>query len=378
MARPSPELLRRLAEWPNDGLPITSLYLDVDGRRHRRRAEYLARAHDLLRKARETAEREGPERHAAVCPDGARIERYLEGEFDRKGVRGLALFSCEGAGLWEDVPLAQPVRDRVVVGDRPDLLPLEAALEMAESICIAIVDRAKARLWLGRLGDVEEVSEILDDVPGRHDQGGWAQARLQRHIEDHVQRHLKHVADVLFRMHEEGRFDRLVLSGPDEVVAELERELHDYVRRVIAGRVSLAMAASPNEVLKQALEVERDLERAREIEAIERLRAEIASNGGRAVGGLEATLEALEAGRVGTLVVSPTLRADGLRCPSCGHLATEPPADGCPVCGTRMEDGADLVEEAVESALRRGARVEAVGQSAELDGLGGIGALLRF
>ena len=378
MARPSPELLRRLAEWQNDGRPVTSVYLDVDGRRHPRRAEYLVRARDLLRKARDAAEREGRERHAAVCRDVARIESYLEGEFDRKSVRGLALFSCADAGLWEDVPMAQALRDRVVVGDRPHLLPLEAALEMAETICIAIVDRAKARLWLSRLGAVEEVSEILDDVPGQHDQGGWAQARMQRHIEEHVQRHLKHVAGVLFRMHEEGRFDRVVLSGPDEVVAELERELHDYVRRVIAGRVSLAMAAPPNDVLEQAIEVERELERARELEAIDRLRAEIASGNGRAVAGLEATLEALETGRVGTLVVPAELRAVGFRCPSCGHLAMEAPSDGCPVCGSPMDGGADLVEEAVESALRRGARVETLGGSTELDELGGIGALLRF
>ncbi len=37
------------------------------------------------------------------------------------------------------------------------------------------------------------------DVPGRHDQGGWSQARYERHIENIVDRHLREVADALDR-----------------------------------------------------------------------------------------------------------------------------------------------------------------------------------
>jgi peptide subunit release factor 1 (eRF1) len=69
-----------------------------------------------------------------------------------------------------------------------------------------------------------------------------------------------------------------------------------------------------------------------------------------------------------------------VRCPSCGHLA----ADGarCPICGTATEPEPDLVEEAVEAALRNGSRVETVPAGVEgadeLEAAGGIGALLRF
>ena len=34
-------------------------------------------------------------------------------------------------------------------------------------------------------------------MPGRHSQGGWSQARYQRHIEHLVQQHLKTVGDEL-------------------------------------------------------------------------------------------------------------------------------------------------------------------------------------
>jgi peptide subunit release factor 1 (eRF1) len=83
---------------------------------------------------------------------------------------------------------------------------------------------------------------------------------------------------------------------------------------------------------------------------------------------------------VETLVVSLGLTAEGVRCPSCGHLA----ADGarCPICGAATEPEPDLVEEAVEAALRNDSRVETVPAGVEgadeLEGAGGIGALLRF
>jgi peptide chain release factor subunit 1 len=371
------QVVRRLAKWETAGLPVTTLYLDVDGRRHPRRGDYLRRGEDLARQACDEVDRSDRRVFGSVCRDVQRITGYLTDRFDRKGsVRGLALFSCSGARLWEAVPVPQSVRDRIVVGDRPHLLPLEAVVEMAETFCTTIVDREKARIFLSSLGEIEEVSSILDDVPGQHDQGGWAQARLQRHIEDHVQRHLKHVADTLLSLFRSRPFDHLVLAGPEEAVAELDRELHDYVRRATLARTTLSIAAKPVDVLDRALELERGLEERREREAVERGVQEALAGTGRAVAGMADTLQALEASRAGTLVVKDGLRVPGVRCPSCGHLATE--GARCEACGSPTMETPDLVEEAVELALRQRSRVETVREGADLDRVGGIGALLRF
>ncbi len=370
MPVPDRGLLRKLAEWDTGGLPVTSLYLDVDGRRHPRRGDYLSRAEDLLRKAPLPEDRG---QLGSVTRDVQRIERFVKDDFDRRGIRGLVVFSCAGAGLWEDIRLSRAVRDRVVVRPRPDLLPLEAVLERAETFCMAMVDRQKARIIRACLGEIDEVTHLLDEVPGRHDQGGWAQARHARHIEDHVQRHLKHVAEVLLRERKRLGFDHLVLAGPHEVITELERELHDYLARAVVDQTALPVAASIQEVLAYVDELEERREREREAEAVRRLTAEVGA--GRAVGGLAATLDALEGGRVDTLVVSPGLRASGVRCPSCGHLATS--GERCAVCGTGTVVAPDLPEEAVEVALVRGCRVETT-EDAGLSAVGGIGALLRF
>jgi peptide chain release factor subunit 1 len=380
LAPPDRELLRKLADWPSDGHVVTSLYLDVDGRRHPRRADVERHADALLRKATGRTEGLGREASLAACRDAQLMRDYLADDLERKATRGLALFSCSRAGLWQDVPLSQPVRDRTAVRPHPYLLPLEAVVERAETFCTALVDRARARLLVSSLGEVEEVSSFLDEVPGRHDQGGWAQARHQRHIEDHVQRHLKHVAEALLRLHRRRRFDRLVLSGPDEVVAELEPQLHDYLRRRVVDRASLPTTARLPEVLDHALGLEERLERMRERGAVERLIAGTARLPHQAVAGLDRTLEAVGAGRADTLVVSLGLEVEGVRCPACGHLAGA--GARCSMCGSTTEREPDLVEEAVEAALRLGCRVETVSATTpgadRLEALGGVGALLRF
>jgi peptide chain release factor subunit 1 len=376
VAPPYRELLRTLAAWPTDGLPVTTLYLDVDGRRHPRRADVEAEAESLLRPCGEKIGDLPEEAARSVRRDHQRMRAFVREDLDRGTTRGLALFSCSGAGLWQEVPLTRPVRGRVVVSERPYVLPLEAVLERAEPICTALVDRQRARLFLTVLGEVEEVTDFLDEVPGRHDQGGWSQARLQRHIEDHVHRHLKRTAEALLRLKEDRGFEHLVLSGSDEVVAELERELHDYVRRTVAERASLPVTAAPGEVLKLALSLEERLEQQRERETEDRLASEVRSGTGRAVAGMAGTIAALEAGRVETLVVAVGTEASGVRCTSCGHLDVG--GDRCAVCGRPTREVPDMVEEAVESALRQRCRVETIPEPDELVALGGIGALLRF
>jgi peptide chain release factor subunit 1 len=371
------DIVRGLAAWETNGLPVTTLYLDADGRRFPRRGDLVRRGEDLARRACDEVDRSDRAAYDSVCRDVQRITAFLHEDLDRTGpVRGLALFACSGAELWEAVPISQPLRDRLVVGPRPYLVPLEAVLEMAETFCTAIVDRERARIFLSSLGEIEEVSQVLDDVPGRHDQGGWAQARLQRHIEDHVQRHLKRVAEALLRLQQRRRFDHLILAGAEETVAELERELHDYVARTIVDRTSLSMASSAGDVLDHALRLERDLEERREREAVRRVAEESRAETGRAVAGMGPTLAALEENRVDTLVVRDGLAMPGVRCPSCGHLAVD--GARCEMCGAGTEKVPDLVEEAVEAGLRQRSRVETVRDGAELDRSGGIGALLRF
>ncbi len=124
-------VVRKLAEWNPDGIPITSVYLTVDGRRYPRKSDYEVRLDDLLRRGRAQAEAEGlsKEAHRSVMGDLEAIGSFVRDEFERGDTRGLALFSANAAGLWEEVRLPRPVRDRATVAAAADVLPLEQVLE---------------------------------------------------------------------------------------------------------------------------------------------------------------------------------------------------------------------------------------------------------
>jgi peptide chain release factor subunit 1 len=365
-------LLRKLSEWDVD-LPITSVYVTVDGRHFPRKADYEIRLDELLRRAR--AQAQGLEKDAvrSVERDAGAMSEFVRDEFDRGGTRGLAMFSSSGAGLWEVVRISRPVRDRAIVAPEPDLLLLESLVETYRPTGVVLVDFEKARLFVVDMGRIDEVTDLWDEVPGRHDQGGWAQMRMQRHVDDHRARHLKHVADVLFSLWRRTPFEHLVLAGPPEARRELEASLHDYLGQRVRAHLALPITASRADVLDRVVELEEEVERDREREAVDRVRA--AATGDHGVAGLEESLRTLSEGRVDELVVSFDLSAPGAVCGSCGRLAATEGA--CPTCGAAMQPVPDVVETAVATALRTGSRVEVV-----LDGglqeLGGIGALLRF
>jgi peptide chain release factor subunit 1 len=368
--------LRKLAEWSSEGIPVSSLYLDVDGRRYPRRQDYMVRAEQLCHELqRATREKDlGREAVMSVGRDTARMLDYLGG-LDRGPTRGVALFSAAKADLWETVTVPRPLKDRVTLARHPYVIPLEGLIETYESFCTALVDRARARIFLARMGQIQERTDIFDDVPGWHDQGGWSQSRYQRHIEDHAAHHLKHVAEVLLRFYKVRKFDHLILAGPDELLPEFERSLHDYLTRRIAARVGLPMTTTAADVLEKSLAVEEEIEKRRERAVVERLSADLGA-GRNAVAGVGPVLHAVNDGRVELLVVPFGLSVPGARCTECGRLAT--PGSMCSICGGRLEGEPDVVDSAVASALRQSSRIEILSLLEPEETLPDVAALLRF
>ncbi|HXY71054.1 MAG TPA: Vms1/Ankzf1 family peptidyl-tRNA hydrolase [Actinomycetota bacterium] len=367
-------VLGELARWDPGEVPVSSLYLNVDGRRYPREEDVRQRARKSLHRLREQAVWLSKSHGKSVGCDAGRMMEFIEDEFERGSTRGLALFACHEHRLWQEVRTARPLPDRATVGRQPYLLPLEAMLETQRSLCAAIVDKEKARIFLSSRDVIEERTEIVDDVPGHHEQGGRAQARFQRHVDDHVGRHLRRVADVLLDMLRRGDFDHLIVAGPEEALAELERLLHDWVGKRIVGRTSLPITAAPAQVLERMLEIEQQMESEKESRMLERLRAGAATGRG-AVLGVPATLRALNDARVDTLVVPFDSGAPGVRCPECGMLDAE--RKRCPRCGIPTAPVIDLFDAAVAAALRQRATVETVSHALTEDD-GAIGALLRF
>ncbi|MEW6154746.1 MAG: hypothetical protein AB1673_12250 [Actinomycetota bacterium] len=370
--------VRELAGFTAGAAPVTSLYLDVDGRRFVRSQDLLPHLDALVRAAKAKAGDNGLSRAAqqSVEADLARMAEHVRGGLRRSHTRGLALFSCTAEGLWKVFELPNPVRNRVVVNHTPYVRELEGALARGQRFAVLLADRQRARLFLFELGALVEKTEMEDPLPRHDDDGGeLTRDQLAGQAAAAAHRHLRRAAGVAFSVFRSQGFDHMVIGAPDEIANALERELHPYLQERIAARLSIAVGASDEEICDAALAVEADVERGREAALVARLRDAV-GRGRSGAAGIEGVLEAVVARRVDTLLVSDTFEAPGWRCRSCSFLAGRGPK--CPVCESTMDKVEDVVEEAVEDALAQSCRVVVCTANADLDVLGGIGALLRY
>ncbi|MDQ1489257.1 MAG: peptide chain release factor subunit 1, partial [Actinomycetota bacterium] len=261
---------------------VTSCYLDVDGRRHPRHADYETQLDHLVRQAREKAAGFGPEATRSVAADLDRIATWVRSGFDRSRVRGLAFFACSADDFFEVVESPLPVRNGVVVNHTPHVRPLESILQAYERFAVVLVDRQRARLFRFELGELTEHADVFDAAvldgasrgsdPGGHPGQGSRGAAVQRHSDEVAHRHLKHAAEVIFAQLQSRPVDHLILGGPHEVVVELEGLLHPWVRERVADRLVISATAGPDEVRQAALRTEAAVTRRSEAALVERLR----------------------------------------------------------------------------------------------------------
>src|SRR4029077_19491802 len=143
-------------------------------------------------------------------------------------------------------------------------------------------------VYIVRAGRLEELIDQFDETPGRHDQGGWSQARYQRYIESLVHEHLKEVAEQLDRRVRRLHSPRIVIVTTEETRAELEEVLSHEVKNAIVGWTQADAHASPAELLEAAQPILEEWHAKQEREAAERWREE-SGRGGRATAGWDDT-----------------------------------------------------------------------------------------
>src|SRR3954447_6367774 len=213
------DVVRELAAWTGTG-HVTSCYLDVDGRRDVRPHDYELNLERMLRPVRERMHHDGQH---DVCKDLKHIEDYVRGGFDRSRTRGLALFSSAADSMWRAIHLPVPVRNRLVVNDRPQVTQLEGIVERAERFAVLLVDRQRARLFVFQLGELVEWSERFDRLPRHEDDGGeMVKDKVRGHVDSATQHHLRHTADAVFEEFQDSGFDRLVIGAPPDIAGALE------------------------------------------------------------------------------------------------------------------------------------------------------------
>lgn len=361
--------VRSLATIRSEQTAVTTCYLDVDGSRYIRPADYERALDRLLRTARHNGMAPGTE--SALD----RIERHVKAGFDRSRVRGLAMF-CGGADdMWKVIELPVRVRNQLVVNSAPAVGQLEAVVQQATTIGILTLDKVHARVFVFRLDEMVEHTEITDedgrdyDTVGEHDRGG-----VEDHREELAQQHVRHAASLLWSAYQSHDFDHVALAASTQLTSSIRSDLHPYLLERLHEHFDVAPNASEATIRDAALVLAADIERRREADIVESLRAAVASDG-RGIARLAPVLDALSEHRIERLLVSDGYAEGGWRCPSCQRLAT---VGRICACGAEMEHLDDVVEHAVDEALAQSCRVDVCIDNADLDVLGRIGALLRY
>jgi len=371
--------LRELAGFRAQNGCAISLYVDLDPAVSPTARDTTTRVHAMLDAAARS--------HGATRPDVAhdvklglkadfdRLTQFFETDFDRDGAHGLAVFAAGLDNIWSVLALPWKVADAARVADDFLLSPLVPLIGRGNGALVAVVSREQGRVLALRGGKFVQVADRTDETQGRHDQGGWSQARFQRHIENLDQEHYKAVGEELERLFRSLGRPRIIVVAGDEARADFANVLPTELQEAVIGWTNADAHASDSELGEVVQPFVEEWRTGREAEAVERWREEV---GKRALGssGWVETLEAASDGRVELLLYQAGVQRDAYRCTACGRAAAG--ATRCPLDGTTMEHRDDGLDLAVRLTLAYGGDLLAVEARQDLDPVEGIGAILRF
>jgi peptide subunit release factor 1 (eRF1) len=182
------------------------------------------------------------------------------------------------------------------------------------------------------------------------------------------------VADRLGALLAQGSWLGIVLGGPARVTNEQVRFLPSVLQHRVLSAVHLNPTALPEQKIREVSLAARDVAHQRRTAArVEEY--ETALGNGWAVSGARASLRALADGQARVLLVRAGLSGNGFRCAASGRLtmaATDCRGEGEPV------PVRDVVDEAIEDAMRQRVEVVVVDDLSVGGKLDGLGAVLRF
>lgn len=338
-----------LARIAPTSLPVLSVYLNTEVNGTGRPTHGVFLRKELPQRVRTYAER-SPERES-LDRDCERIEKYLSEEL-QPSTRGVALFACSGAGLFEAIQLPVPFAEhRVVVSDRPHLYPLARLDESYPRYAALVVDTNTARIFVFGTGAVLESLDVQNPKTKHMKAGGWSQARFQRHVDNVHLHHAKEVVERLDQIVSAEHIEHVVVAGDEVIVPLLKEQLPERLRAKLIDVLRLDIRSPEHKVLAATLEALRRKDEETDEAVVQGLIDDYRA-GGLALVGPEPVREALERGQVDTLVI-----------------AAEP---------GRVRGADDAANDLVTLAKQTSASVRFIENPKLLADVGGVAASLRY
>ena len=382
-----PQMIEELAErTARSGSPVLSVYLNLDfSDPVTRRSGHKAALDRILKDLEAQIQEAANLRH--FREDSQWVRQKVE--FHLPKGRSLLLFCDVSDSFYFEADLPVRMATQAWFGNTPYLRPLLETMGEYERYGVVLVDRERARFFVISMGIIEEVSDVFQDPPIKHRSTAGSdhmrsQMILQRRAATWSGWFLKDVSDILHDLIKKHGIDRILLAGPEDVTAELQRLLPKVVLPRVVDRLKISATAKANEVFELSFPSIEKLEREQELELVQDLvtmaeKTEPAAK--KAVLGLNATLDAVNQGRVHRLLYLSGARLGGYRCPACEVLLDQAPSDGnCPYCSNLLDYVEDMLWLASERVLEMGGKSDEI-RGAEagrhFETAGKIGAFLR-
>jgi peptide chain release factor subunit 1 len=376
--------LDRLAAWEASPYPVVSLYLNTQPNQHGRDQHHAFVRKEL--KARGGTYSSGSAERESLDRDLDRIGKFLDSEL-QPSANGVAIFACSAGELFEAIQLPAPIDQHALyIADRPHLYPLARLESQHPRYAALLADTNTARIMVFAAGGLEDERSINGVKTRRTTQGGWSQARYQRHVENF---HLQHVKEVIDALDEIVRRDDIqhVLLSCDEVALPLFREqMPKHLADKIVDTVKLDTQAPVGEVLNVTRDAMQTLNARTDDEKVDAAIGAYRA-GGLGVVGVEDTLDALIKGQVDELLISASLR-EMQNLPDPAEIAAmaddaalaDPPVEPM-TAGEAAEADIQVVrlaDELIAKAKQTAAKITFIENSDALAAYGGVAALLRF
>jgi Bacterial archaeo-eukaryotic release factor family 10 len=344
----------RLARCADPGGALLSLYVTVPAEPAGLRQLWV-RVDGLL-SAVHPAAASAPAVRRTVAHEVARVRDTLtENARDWLG-HGVAVVSSATLGLHEALPVRSPVPDRVVLGVRPHLRPLLAALGRARPYVLAVVDRRNA--WLYRMDGsrLTPTGRLVGQGVRDRSHAGWAgleEYNVRHRAAELARRHYRSTVAQLTSLLTSTE-EELVVGGHEVGITEFLEVLTPWLRDRVAGTFTV----DPHTMTADELEDRSEGARTARRLAYERqLRADLADleAGGLAVSGLADCAGVVSRSLSDLLVVAGSEVEPGYVCDDCGELAVDRPTCSC---GREARAVPDLIDEMVNRMIRHRGQVE--------------------
>lgn len=279
------------------------------------------------------------------------IQAFLEEYFVPENLRSLIIFKS-GAKLNKVLGLEVRTSDAFIIHPDLHIVPLEAVLEENEKILFVETVKEESKFLIYQLGFCQQVDRIKSFVP-TDTVDKSIPGHVQRHRLAHLQWHLKHTADVAYRLYNQGAYNAVILMAERRVAALLDEFLHDSLKKIIIGRIYDSPDADTRDRKELIESTLREHRVVKETKAIEDLRND--KPGEDLVSSLREVMSALNLFLVRKLLVSEGLHEKGYVCREHHYVSLE--KANCPFDGTKLLPAENVVDEIMEIARLHGVNV---------------------